>query len=150
MENIRPMSDEELITIDGVGKVKLEKYGDAFIKAIIDFQKNKSLNSRKESTTYKETLVLFQSGLTPEEIALKRKLGLGTVMSHFAKLYLEGQAVDLHQFVSKEEVQRVKEAKTKLRSPDTLKPYYDYLEETIAYDKIRMALAIIEKTSLLN
>lgn len=150
MENIRPMSDEELISIDGVGKAKLEKYGDAFIKLIIDFQKNKTLKSKKESTTYKETLTLFQSGLKAEEIALKRKLGLGTIMSHFAKLYLDGQGIDLQQFVSQEEVKIVKEAKTKLRSPDTLKPYYDYLEETIAYDKIRMALAIIEKTSLLN
>ena len=150
MENIRPMSDEELISIDGVGKAKLEKYGDAFIKLIIDFQKNKTLKSKKESTTYKETLTLFQSGLKAEEIALKRKLGLGTIMSHFAKLYLDGQGIDLQQFVSQEEVKLVKEAKTKLRSPDTLKPYYDYLEETIAYDKIRMALAIIEKTSLLN
>lgn len=150
MENIRPMSDEELISIDGVGKAKLEKYGDPFIKLIIDFQKNKTLKSKKESTTYKETLTLFQSGLKAEEIALKRKLGLGTIMSHFAKLYLDGQGIDLQQFVSQEEVKLVKEAKTKLRSPDTLKPYYDYLEETIAYDKIRMALAIIEKTSLLN
>ena len=150
MENIRPMSDEELISIDGVGKAKLEKYGYAFIKLIIDFQKNKTLKSKKESTTYKETLTLFQSGLKAEEIALKRKLGLGTIMSHFAKLYLDGQGIDLQQFVSQEEVKLVKEAKTKLRSPDTLKPYYDYLEETIAYDKIRMALAIIEKTSLLN
>lgn len=150
MENIRPMSDEELISIDGVGKAKLEKYGDAFIKLIIDFQKNKTLKSKKESTTYRETLTLFQSGLKAEEIALKRKLGLGTIMSHFAKLYLDGQGIDLQQFVSQEEVKIVKEAKTKLRSPDTLKPYYDYLEETIAYDKIRMALAIIEKTSLLN
>lgn len=150
MENIRPMSDEELISIDGVGKAKLEKYGDAFIKLIIDFQKNKTLKSKKESTTYKETLTLFQSGLKAEEIALKRKLGLGTIMSHFAKLYLDDEGIDLQQFVSQEEVKLVKEAKTKLRSPDTLKPYYDYLEETIAYDKIRMALAIIEKTSLLN
>jgi ATP-dependent DNA helicase RecQ len=38
METIRPMSDE-FTTIDGVGKAR--KYGDAFIKAIITFQKTK-------------------------------------------------------------------------------------------------------------
>jgi ATP-dependent DNA helicase RecQ len=29
METERPMSDTELLAIDGVGKAKLEKYGDA-------------------------------------------------------------------------------------------------------------------------
>ncbi|WP_369765081.1 DNA helicase RecQ [Flavobacterium sp. WC2429] len=145
METLRPMSDEELIAIDGVGKVKLEKYGDVFIKAIIDFHKNKEIKTKKESNTYKETLALFQSGLPPDEIALKRNLGLGTIMSHVAKLYLDGANIDLFQFVSKEEVILVKQAKTKLESPATLKPYFDFFEEKIAYDKIRLALTIIEK-----
>jgi ATP-dependent DNA helicase RecQ len=145
METLRPMSDEELIAIDGVGKVKLEKYGDVFIKAIIDFHKNKEVKTKKESNTYKETLALFQSGLPPDEIALKRNLGLGTIMSHVAKLYLDGANIDLFQFVSKEEVILVKQAKTKLESPATLKPYFDFFEEKIAYDKIRLALTIIEK-----
>ena len=145
METIRPMSDDEFITIDGVGKAKLEKYGDAFIKAIIEFQKNKVVKPKKEAGTYKETLLLFQSGLTPPEIALKRKLGIGTIMSHLAKLYLDEETIDLYQFVSEDEVSLIAKAKLQLESPTTLKPYYDYLEEKIAYDKIRLALAIIEK-----
>jgi ATP-dependent DNA helicase RecQ len=145
METIRPMSDDEFITIDGVGKAKLEKYGDAFIKAIIEFQKNKVVKPKKEAGTYKETLLMFQSGLTTQEIALKRKLGIGTIMSHLAKLYLDGETIDLYQFVSEEEVSLIAKAKIQLESPTTLKPYYDHLEEKIAYDKIRLALAIIEK-----
>jgi ATP-dependent DNA helicase RecQ len=145
METIRPMSDDEFITIDGVGKAKLEKYGDAFIKAIIEFQKNKVVKPKKEAGTYKETLLMFQSGLTTQEIALKRKLGIGTIMSHLAKLYLDGETIDLYQFVSEEEVDLIAKAKLELKSPTTLKPYYDYLEEKLAYDKIRLALSIIEK-----
>jgi ATP-dependent DNA helicase RecQ len=145
METIRPMSDAEFITIDGVGKAKLEKYGDAFIKAIITFQKKKNEKPNKEAVTYKETLVLFQNGSTAGEIALKRKLGIGTIMSHLAKLYLDGETIDLYQFVSEDEVNLIAKAKIKLESPTTLKPYYDHLNEKIAYDKIRIALAIIEK-----
>lgn len=88
---------------------------------------------------------MFQSGLTTQEIALKRKLGIGTIMSHLAKLYLDGETIDLYQFVSEEEVSLIAKAKIQLESPTTLKPYYDHLEEKIAYDKIRLALAIIEK-----
>ena len=145
METNRPMSDDELIAIDGVGKAKLEKYGDAFIKAIIDFQKSKPLKKKKEATTYKETLELYTKGLSVEEISIKRKLGLGTIMSHLAKLYTDGASIDLSPFVSEEEVARIADAQIKLESPNALKPYFDYFEEKMAYEKIRLALAILEK-----
>jgi ATP-dependent DNA helicase RecQ len=145
METERPMSDTELLAIDGVGKAKLEKYGDAFIKVIQDFQKAKGTKKKKEATTYKETLELFKNGLTVGEIAQKRKLGLSTIMSHLAKLYVDGADIDLDSFISKEEVSQIAEAQIKLESPNALKPYFDYFEEKIDYGKIRLALAVLEK-----
>ena len=145
METERPMSDHELLAIDGVGKAKLEKYGDAFIKAIIDFQKSKVVRKKKEATTYKETLELYNNGLSVEEIAQKRKLGPSTILSHLAKLYVDGVDIDLDSFISKVEISQIAEAQIKLESPNTLKPYFDYFEEKIDYGKIRLALAILEK-----
>ncbi|MDI5898800.1 DNA helicase RecQ [Flavobacterium yafengii] len=145
METERPMSDQELLAIDGVGKTKLEKYGDAFIKVIQDFQKAKGAKKKKEATTYKETLELYKNGLPVEEIAQKRKLGLSTIMSHLAKLYVDGADIDLDPFITKEEVLQIAEAQIKLEFPNTLKPYFDYFEEKIDYGKIRLALAILEK-----
>ncbi|RDI50194.1 DNA helicase RecQ [Flavobacterium glaciei] len=145
METERPMSDTELLAIDGVGKAKLEKYGDAFIKAIIDFQKSKVVKKKKEASTYKETLELYKNGLSVEDISQKRKLGLSTIMSHLAKLYLDGANIDLSPFITEEEVSQIAEAQIKLESPNALKPYFDYFEEKIDYGKIRLALAILEK-----
>lgn len=145
METERPMTDTELLAIDGVGKAKLEKYGDAFLKVIQDFQKAKGTKEKKEATTYKETLELYKNGLTVAEIAQKRKLGLSTIMSHLAKLYVDGAEIDLDSFISKEEVSRIANARIKLESPNALKPYFDYFEENIDYGKIRLALAILEK-----
>ncbi|OAB26415.1 ATP-dependent DNA helicase RecQ [Flavobacterium fryxellicola] len=145
METERPMSDQDLLAIDGVGKAKLEKYGDAFIKTIIDFHKSKVVKRKKEATTYKETLELYQNGFSVEDIAQKRKLGLSTIMSHLAKLYVDGAAIDLSQFITNQEVSKIAEAQIKLESPNTLKPYFDYFEEKIDYGKIRLALAILEK-----
>ena len=145
MENERPMSEQELLAIDGVGKAKLEKYGDAFIKAIIDFQQSKNSKKKKEASTYKETLVLYENGLNVTEIADKRKLGLSTIMSHLAKLYVDGEKIDLSPFISDAEVSQIAEAQIKLEFPNTLKPYFDYFEEKIDYGKIRLALAMIEK-----
>lgn len=148
METNRPMSDQELIAIDGVGKAKLEKYGDVFIKAIIDFEKNKPVKRKKEATTYKETLELYLKGFSAEEISQQRKLGIGTIMSHLAKLYVDGEAIDLSPFISKEEVKQIAEAQQKLDAPNALKPYFDFFEEKMAYEKIRLALAILEKENL--
>jgi ATP-dependent DNA helicase RecQ len=148
MEVQRPMSDEEFLTIDGVGKAKLEKYGDAFIKAIIEFQKNKTIRVKKENTTYKETLELFQNGMTVEEIAIKRKLGVTTIVSHLAKLYSDGHPIDLRIYINDEQILKIAEAKIKLEAPNALKPYFDYFEEQLSYDKIRVGLAIIEKEKI--
>ena len=148
METNRPMSDQELIAIDGVGKAKLEKYGDVFIKAIIDFEKNKPVKRKKEATTYKETLELYLKGFSAEEISQQRKLSIGTIMSHLAKLYVDGEAIDLSPFISKEEVEQIAEAQQKLDAPNALKPYFDFFEEKMAYEKIRLALAILEKENL--
>ena len=149
METERPRSDQELLAIDGVGKAKLEKYGDAFIKAIIDFQKTKTVRKKKEGGTYQETLELYQSGLSVEAIAEKRNLGLSTILSHLAKLYLDGVSIDLQAFVSDDEVSQIAEAKIKLESPAALKPYFEYFEEQMGYGKIRLALAILEKENTL-
>ena len=148
LEAERPMSDEEFLNIDGVGKAKLEKYGDAFIKTIIEFQKSKTVRTKKEGSTYKETLELLQSGLTVEEIAAKRNLGFSTITSHLAKLYSDGHPIDLSSYISEEEIAKIAAAKIKLESPNALKPYFDYFEEQIAYDKIRIGLAIIEKKTI--
>ncbi|MCZ8228553.1 DNA helicase RecQ [Flavobacterium sp.] len=149
-ENERPMSDSEFLAIDGVGKAKLEKYGDAFIKTIIDFQKNKKVNPKKESNTYKETLDLFQTGLSVDEIATKRNLGISTIASHLAKLYIDGHPIDLSSYINPEEIAKINEAKIKLEAPNALKPYFEYFEEQVPYEKIRMALAIIEKEKQLT
>ena len=145
LEAERPMSDAEFLNIDGVGRAKLEKYGDAFIKTIIEFQKNKTVRAKKEGSTFKVTFELLQSGLTVEEIAGKRNLGVSTITSHLAKLYSDGQPIDLSSYISKDEIAKIAEAKIKLESPNALKPYFDYFEEQIAYDKIRIGLAMIEK-----
>ena len=147
METLRPMSDEEFLAIDGVGKAKLEKYGQEFIDAIVYYEKVKKENKKvkKESNTYKATLELFQNGVSVEEIAERRNLGLTTIISHLAKLYVDGNDIDLSQFVSEEEVMQLHKAQVELEYPSALKPYYDHFEEKLSYNKIRLGLAIVEK-----
>jgi len=147
METLRPMSDEEFLAIDGVGKAKLEKYGTEFIDAIVYYEevKKKNKKAKKESNTYKTTLEYFRDGNTVEEIAERRNLGLTTIISHLAKLYVDGEDIDMSQFVTDNEVKQLHKAQVELEYPTALKPYYDYFEEKLSYDKIRLGLAVVER-----
>ncbi|SEO27228.1 ATP-dependent DNA helicase RecQ [Flavobacterium sp. CF108] len=146
MEILRPMSDEDFLAVEGVGKAKLEKYGADFIKTIVEFQRNKSVvKKEKKESTYAKTLELFQNGLSIEEIAGQRNLGETTIVSHLAKLYVDGNDFDLSQFVSNKEIIEIEKAQLELENPSALRPYFEYFEEKMSYDKIRFGLAFIER-----
>ncbi|WP_276379983.1 DNA helicase RecQ [Flavobacterium sp. H4147] len=146
MEILRPMTDEDFLAVEGVGKAKLEKYGSEFINAIVEFHRNKSVAKKeKKDSTYKKTLELFESGISIEEIAERRSLGQSTIVSHLAKLYVDGHDLDLSQFVSENEIKEIQKAQIELENPNALKPYFDYFEEKMSYDKIRFGLAYIER-----
>jgi len=87
---------------------------------------------------------LYKEDLTIDEIAVKRKLKSTTIFSHLAKLYTDGKDIDIYNFVTKKEVERIRKVKEELESPQALKPYYEHLNAEIEYFKIRLALTIIE------
>ena len=143
MERARPMSEADFLEISGVGQRKLEVYGEDFISEIVAFS-NEKIKTRKKKDTHKVTYDLYKEGLTIDEIATKRNLKSTTIFSHLAKLYADGKDIDIYDFVTKEEVDKVRDAKDELENPQALKPYFEYLNAEIEYFKIRLALTIIE------
>ncbi|RXP56168.1 DNA helicase RecQ [Lutibacter sp. HS1-25] len=144
MERARPMCEADLLEISGVGQRKLEVYGDDFIAEIVSFVGSKVKKERKNDTNL-VTYELYKEGLSIDEIAKKRNLKSTTIFSHLAKLYTDGKNVDIHSFVSNEEVEKIRKAQEELENPPALKPYFDLFEGQIEYFKIRLALAMIEK-----
>ncbi|WP_027391326.1 DNA helicase RecQ [Aquimarina latercula] len=148
MEKVRPMSDDEFMRINGVGKMKMQNYGYQFIKTIIDFStektKKKKKSNKNKGNSYKETFNLYKQGLSIEEIAQERKLAQSTIFSHIMKLYNDGEDIDLKQFISNADIKSVKEAKETLDNPDGLKPYFEHFEQAMDYNSIKLALAILE------
>ena len=146
MEKERPMTDEAFIAINGVGRKKMEDYGYQFIKEIIAFSKEKRVQKKSiKGNTHKITLELYNNGLSVEEISKDRKLAPTTIYSHIAKLYADGEQIDLMQFISKSDLEAVRKAKSELENPETLKVYYEHFEESIDYWTIRIALTVLEK-----
>ncbi len=140
----KPTYDEAFLAIDGVGQAKLDKYGNAFMDAIMQYQNDKT---KKKSNTYNETWDLYQKGKTVEEIAAIRELGITTVFSHISKLYLDGKPIELKKYLKEGNLLKVKHAKVELNEPSGLKPYFEFFEGEIPYEQIRVALTILEKES---
>ncbi|SNR82899.1 DNA helicase RecQ [Lutibacter flavus] len=144
MERARPMSESDFLDISGVGQRKLEVYGEDFIAEIVAFS-NEKIKTRKKKDTHKITYDLYKEGFSIDEIAEKRNLKSTTIFSHLALLYTEGKDIDIYDFVSKQEVEKVRLAKEELESPQALKPYFEHLNAEIEYFKIRLALTIIDR-----
>ena len=144
MASEKPLTEEEMLTISGVGQLKFEKYGQAFLTIIHEMCYGISAKAPKVNT-YEETLILYKQNISPKEIALRRNLSVTTIYSHIAQLYLKDDITSIEQFVSTEEVYCVKTALKAIGKVQKLKDVFDHLNAELDYSKIRLALACLEK-----
>lgn len=140
MEVKKPRTRAEFAQVSGVGEAKLEKYADDFLKVINRHLDNLESNMPTHERSYK---MFAEENISPPEIASQRGLSEDTVYGHFIKMHEVGAEIDLYQFISSEEIQRIKKAKETLEDPDTLKPYFEYFESEMPYWKIKMGLYLI-------
>jgi len=137
MEHKKPRTREEFAEVSGVGEAKLEKYADDFLRIINRYLDNLESNLATHERSYK---LFIEEKFSPAEIAIRRGLSEDTVYGHFLKMHQLGNEIDLVQFISSEEIQKVKNAQKKLENPDGLKPYFQYFESEVPYWKIKMGL----------
>lgn len=152
MAKEQPVSDGEFMAISGVGRKKMQDYGYKFIKEIKNYEPEETVKVEKSSVkkgvkgdSHRHTLQLFKEGLSIEEISKSRKLAISTVQSHLLKLHNEGEKIDLTILVSPSELETIKKTKSHLEAPSSLKIYFDYLEESIDYFTIKIALEILKE-----
>lgn len=108
MADYLPQTPDELLKIDGFGKIKAERWGKQFLEPIRSYcsdhnlettigdkpakpGKEKTVKKDKKADTRSESLRLLQSGKTIAEIAAERNLTQGTVKGHIALLITGGQ-----------------------------------------------------------
>ncbi|UKN02439.1 DNA helicase RecQ [Paracrocinitomix mangrovi] len=132
-----PADLEALQNIQGLGKVKIQRFG-AEIISIVQEKGNKKIS------TYQKTLNLYRSGLKLDQIAEARNLSSTTILNHLIKLYEEGKRINLYDFITEFEIQQVKTVRTKLSNTYQLKPIHDELKGELPYEKISVAIAILD------
>ena len=144
MERLKPLNEATMLKVSGVGAHKMEKYGQQFLTAIAEYGST-AKPKKKKVDTVKVTYDLFKTGSSIDEIAEFRELKVSTILNHLVKKYEDGAEIDLHQFVSTKEMASIKKLREELGNPNELKPYFEALEENVPYEKLRVALAILNK-----
>lgn len=137
MEYKKPRTREEFAAISGVGEAKLEKYADVFLKVINRHMDGLESNISTHERSYK---MFTEENISPKEISKKRGLSEDSIYGHFIKMHELGSEINMQQFISSEEIKQINDAKAKLENPETLKPYFEYLEEKMPYWKIKLGL----------
>ncbi|MCV6637106.1 DNA helicase RecQ [Candidatus Albibeggiatoa sp. nov. NOAA] len=150
----RPGTLQELRRINGVGQLKLERYGQQFLNILDDYQDipdqhnlmSSSVAQNRLSETVNLTLEAFKRGLTPEQIAEQRKLKLTTVYTHFSELIAE-EIVELDEIMLDDiEIAEIEETLLAMDDMTNLKPAHEYLGEEYDYGIIKCVRANLQKS----
>jgi ATP-dependent DNA helicase RecQ len=148
-ENIvdkKPLTRADLLQIEGIGKVKMEQYGDDILAIIQGFLSSQNIMKNVKGQTYVETLQLYKEGLSPAEIAKARDMSETTIYSHLAYLYSKDEPVDIFNFITSYEVSLVKEAWQKAGQEMAIAAIAEHLSVPMEFHKIRLALAVVIKS----
>ena len=144
----KPITKSQFLEVSGVGQEKLKRFGDAFMKEIFEFvNQNKASASRMgKGLTQAVTFQLFQDGFSVEEISQQRGIAQSTVISHLIKMKEEGQEVNLNSLIDSWDLNAIKDAIEEIghQKGDALRPIFEHFEGSMGYEKIRLALWILE------
>jgi len=151
-----PTNKKELLKVNGMGKTRVEKYGVAILKVIRAYCEEHDIEiseevqlfddpkpKKKKGDTKKESLELFKSGKSIEQIANERELNENTVFGHLASFISSGEMkiTDLMPVAYYEELKAVI-PKKKYENLSDLK---HQLDEKYSYGELRLVLEDLRK-----
>ncbi len=144
-----PINKSMFLAISGVGQEKYNRFGEAFIKEIkahVNTNMGTGLRLVK-GLTHVLSYEMFLEGKSVEEIAFARNLSAASIIGHLVKMRDEGKNIDLKKLIDAWTFNEILSGMKALgmKKTDPLKPLFDHLGEHIGYDKIRLAMAIIEE-----
>ncbi|MBF4984929.1 helix-turn-helix domain-containing protein, partial [Nonlabens mediterrranea] len=156
-----PLTIDEFEDITGVGKHKLDTYGEIFLNLTQGFEmmregdfiyrvvktkpKKKKKNGPKKDTVM-ESVQLYWAGKTLEEISEIRALKTDTILTHLGKRYVSHKDVDLNAHLSSEEVKEIEPLYATYEKEKALKPLFEHFNGKYSYGKLRLAMYLIEAT----
>jgi ATP-dependent DNA helicase RecQ len=148
-----PQARESLLNISGVGKVKYERYGAAFLAIIREYCRGNELDEKYKTPMrqadkdanrrYVAVGEAYNAGESVDHLMKRYNVSADTILNHLARFIMAGNplrtAEDLIELskLSPDVQQKVFAAFDEI-SPDMLKPVYDKFNGTVNYDELRI------------
>lgn len=153
-----PKNEKEFLRISGVGEKKLGDFGSIFIGEISDYlaanpdarakfmteNKAPAVTSRSMNDTTRETLKLFRSGKSVEEIAGMRNLKSSTIFTHLTNAVDADEEIDLNGFLKQEDLNDIRAAYQKI-GYENLTGVFELLGKRFDYVLLRLVRAVDQK-----
>jgi len=155
-----PLDKDSFLNIGGVGKSKLEKFGEVFLSTIEQYveennitplevpdrqirRRSKPRKTVKSGGGYIKTKEMISKKMSLSEMAKEQGVKELTIASHIEKLIEKGEELNIDYLKPPEEIyQKIKVAFGE-QEDDRLKPVYEYLGEKYSYDAIRFTRMIM-------
>ena len=147
-----PTTTAELLKVNGMGKTRVKKYGAAILKVITAYCNDHDIETsaeveifdvpkkpkRQKGDTKKESLELFKSGKSVQQIADEREINTNTIFGHLASFIPTGE-VKVTDLMSVEFYEELKTIipKTKFENLSDLK---HQLDDKYSYGEIRLVI----------
>jgi ATP-dependent DNA helicase RecQ len=146
MAKSRPTNERELLSVTGVGEHKLRRYGATFLAAIGAYLDRTGASALAPnggdinltlSDTQRDTYLLYQEGLSLEDISSRRGLKDTTIVLHLEELLTAGLDIDLRRFVATDKIPLI-EARLEELGAVNLSALKEGLPESISYSDLRL------------
>jgi len=168
MAQQRPQTQSQFEQISGVGARKLAAYYNIFtseirayceehglemelgtvkaprVKAVETPAKDRATSSPADSVTRQLTRAMFQQGLNIAEIAQRRNMSRGTILTHLTELLESGVPLDIERLIRPERYEVIADALQEVGG-DLLRPVKDFLGDRYSYDEIRLVRAAMKQ-----
>jgi len=151
-----PTNINELGQVNGMGKVRVKKYGKEILAVIHDYCNENDIEAsneveifeapktkRKKGDTKLISLELFKSGKPIDQIALERELNTNTIFGHLASFISSGE-VKITDLISETHYKELKAIIPK-QTFDNLSDLKHQLEEKYSYGELRLVLDELNK-----
>ncbi len=161
----RPTTEAGLLGVRGVGRVKAERYGAAFLD-VVRAQAGESAPASEPPPapspreagrplvkpragahlppTAQRTLELHHEGLSIDDIAARRGFKAQTIAQHLARFVEQGQVEDVRPWISDADLARVRRAAAG-RPIAALRPLREAVGEDLSYDQLTLARAYLNR-----
>ena len=153
MSSYFPQSRDSLLNINGVGKVKNERYGNDFLAIIKDYCRSNRIDEKYKTPIrtadkdagrrYVTVGEAYNAGESIQDLMKRYEVSADTILNHLARFIMTGNplrsAEDLIALSNLNPDQQMAVFKAfDILGSDMLKPVYDKLNGTVNYDELRI------------